>query len=243
MNEGTRQTFEDCWTTREQLIPLRRAAQPAEQAATALFFSSGEASYISGLVALADGGTHALYASATVRRPEFTQGPGEAWTQPQDEPRRGMDDLNRMLIEHECRKLMILYCNHLDHSDPESFAGIYAEDAMYKPAALPDPIHGRPAILEWAKAYPKHRLGRHFSTNQLVEVVDEDRATGRSYAVVFREPDPREGTVSTRVTPRSVVEYFDEFRRTAEGWRIASRYYQVQFMEEGEAVRPLPWTP
>lgn len=72
MNAGTRQTFEDYWTRREQLIPLRRAAQPAEQAATALFLNSDEASYISGLVALADGGTHALYASATVRRPEFT---------------------------------------------------------------------------------------------------------------------------------------------------------------------------
>lgn len=154
-----------------------------------------------------------------------------------------MDDVDRMLIEHECRKLMILYCHHLDHSSPEGFAGIYTEDAMYKPAALPEPIHGRPAILEWAEAYPKDRLGRHLSMNQLVEVVDQDHATGRSYAVVFREPNPRDGVLSARVTPRSVVEYFDEFRRTPQGWRIASRYYQVQFMEESEEVRPLPWTP
>lgn len=72
MNEGTRQKFQDYWTTREHLIPLRRAAQPAEQASTALFLNSDEASYVSGLVALADGGTHALYASATIRRPEFS---------------------------------------------------------------------------------------------------------------------------------------------------------------------------
>lgn len=154
-----------------------------------------------------------------------------------------MQDLERMLIEHECRKLMIRYCHHLDHEEPEGFASIYVEDATYKPAALPEPMHGRQAILDWARAYPKDRLGRHFSTNQLVEVIDEDHATGRSYAVVFREPDPREGVLSTRVTPRSVVEYFDEFRRTAEGWRIASRFYQVQFMQDEETVRPVPWTP
>jgi SnoaL-like protein len=154
-----------------------------------------------------------------------------------------MNDVERMLIEHECSKLMTLYCQHLDHEDAEGFAGIYAEDAMYKPAALPEPMYGRQAILDWAKAYPKDRLGRHFSTNQVVEVVDEDHAIGRSYAVVFREPEPRQGVLSDRVTPRSVVEYFDEFGRTAEGWRISSRYYQVQFMQDEETVRPLPWTP
>jgi NAD(P)-dependent dehydrogenase (short-subunit alcohol dehydrogenase family) len=71
MNDATRHRFPEYWHAREQLIPLRRAAQASEQAAAALFLNSDEASYVSGLVALADGGTHALYASATVRRPEF----------------------------------------------------------------------------------------------------------------------------------------------------------------------------
>jgi hypothetical protein len=154
-----------------------------------------------------------------------------------------MNDLERMLIEHECSKLMTLYCHYLDHPDADGFAGIYTEDGMYKPAALPEPMYGREAIRDWLHAYPKDRLGRHVSTNQLVEVIDEDRATGRSYAIVFREPAPRDGVLSDRVTPRSVVEYFDEFRRTEEGWKISARYYQVQFMQGEEAVRPAPWTP
>lgn len=154
-----------------------------------------------------------------------------------------MNDLDRMFIEHECGKLMTLYCQHLDHADAEGFASIYTEDAMYKPAAMPEPMHGRDRILEWAHAYPKDRLGRHFSTNQVVTVVDEDHATGRSYAVVWREPNPQQDVLSDRVTPRSVVEYFDEFRRTEEGWRISQRYYQVQFMQADESVRPSPWSP
>jgi hypothetical protein len=154
-----------------------------------------------------------------------------------------MNDLERMLAEHQCSKLMTLYCHYLDHPDPDGFAGIWAEDGMYKPAALREPMYGRQAIRDWMAAYPRNRLGRHVTTNQLVQVVDEDHATGRSYAVVFREPEPREGVLSSQVVPRSVVEYFDEFRRTDEGWRIAERYYQVQFMQAEEKVRPLPWTP
>jgi hypothetical protein len=149
-----------------------------------------------------------------------------------------MDDLSRLAIEHECQKLMSRYCNHLDHGESEAFAGLYAEDAVYKPAAAPEPIVGRAAILDWARAYPKHRLGRHLSTNQVVEVEGPDRATGSSYAVVFREPDPQAGVLSTRVVPRSVVEYRDEFRRTDEGWLFASRYYTIDFLQAEESNRP-----
>ena len=32
--------------------------------------------------------------------------------------------------------------------------------------------------------------------------------------------------------PRAIVEYYDTFRRTADGWRIASREYQYTFLKE-----------
>lgn len=149
-----------------------------------------------------------------------------------------MDDLQRMLIEHECQKLMSLYCRHIDDLDTEAFANLYTEDAVYKPAAAPEPLIGRATILNWIRAYPKNRLGRHLSTNQVVDVIDADHATGWSYAVVFREPEPREGVLSSRVTPRSVVEYSDEFRRSTEGWRFASRRYRIRFLQADEPNRP-----
>lgn len=150
-----------------------------------------------------------------------------------------MDDARRLFIENECRKLTILYCQHLDHLDPEAFAGIYTEDAIYKPAAEPQPIVGRAKILEWIHRYPKHRLGRHCAMNQLVDVIDEDHAVGTSYAVVFREPNPQPDVLSARVTPRSMVEYTDKYRRTSQGWRIASRVYRINFMQEEESRRPV----
>ena len=33
-----------------------------------------------------------------------------------------MNDIDRMLIEHECCKLMLLYCRHTDHLAPMEFA-------------------------------------------------------------------------------------------------------------------------
>jgi ketosteroid isomerase-like protein len=149
-----------------------------------------------------------------------------------------VDPVTRMMIENECRKLTVLYCRHLDRHDAEGFAGLYTEDAEYKPAVEPVPIVGRPRILEWVRNYPRHRLGRHLATNQIVEVVDEDLATGSSYAIVFREPDPERGVISSRVTPRSMVEYKDTYRRTADGWKIASRHYRIDFMQEEETRRP-----
>src|SRR4051794_14246617 len=139
------------------------------------------------------------------------------------------DDLKRLIIENECKKLTVLYCHHLDHADPTAFASLYSNDASYKPAVEPVPIAGRAKIREWMEKYPKHRLGRHVAANQIVEVIDEDNARGTSYAVVFREPDPEVGVVSSRVIPRSVVEYIDTYRRTAEGWRFASRSYEIYF--------------
>lgn len=151
-----------------------------------------------------------------------------------------MDDIARMAIEHACTKLTILYCRHLDHLDPEAFADLYTEDALYKPAVEPEPIVGRSNILAWIRRYPKERLGRHLATNQIVDVIDADTATGSSYALVFREPAPADGLISTRVTPRSMVEYKDSYRRTPQGWRIAARIYRFNFLQEDETRRPAP---
>lgn len=64
---------------------------------------------------------------------------------------------------------------------------------------------------------------RHVITNMLVDVVDESSATGVAYAVVFRDRDHGGDGPAPMRAPEAVVEYRDEFRRTAEGWKIARR--------------------
>lgn len=149
-----------------------------------------------------------------------------------------MDDLTRMLIEHSCQKLSDLYCRHLDYKDPDAFAAIFTEDARYKPAIRPEPVVGRANIRQWCDEYPSSRFLRHLSTNQIVEVIDETTARGTSYAITFREPEPKAGAISIRSTPRAVVEYVDTYRKTGEGWKIATRFYNIDFLDAEESNRP-----
>lgn len=149
-----------------------------------------------------------------------------------------MDPLARMLIEHECGKLSDLYCKYLDHRDAEAFAGLYTEDALYKPAIQPKPIIGRDSILAWFHTYPADRTVRHLATNKLVEVIDETTARGTSYALTFREPSPQDGKISERTTPRAVVEYVDTYRKTGSRWKFSSRYYNIDFLVAEESNRP-----
>ncbi|MFF1919784.1 SDR family NAD(P)-dependent oxidoreductase [Streptomyces sp. NPDC058221] len=69
MNTRLRAADSGYWQAREAVVPLRRAGTSEEQASVALFLNSSEASYVSGLIAEVDGGTHALYAGAVVNRP------------------------------------------------------------------------------------------------------------------------------------------------------------------------------
>lgn len=147
-----------------------------------------------------------------------------------EEKEPAMNDMDRMLIEHECCKLMLNYCQHVDHLAPNAFANLFNDDALYNPAAHPE-MNGRAEILEWIKAYPENRRARRCSVNQIVEVIDADNATGTSYAIVFRQENPVEGRPSPNVAPRAVVKYRDKFRRTTEGLRITERQYQYDFLQ------------
>lgn len=62
MSEVFRVQSPDAYAARARRVPLGRSGQVEEQAAMALFLNSEEASYVSGLIAAVDGGTHALSA-------------------------------------------------------------------------------------------------------------------------------------------------------------------------------------
>ncbi len=69
-------------------------------------------------------------------------------------------------------------------------------------------------------------------------MIDETTAKGTSYAITFREPDPKEGEISARSNPRAVVEYIDTYKRTTDGWKFSSRFYNIDFLQADETNRP-----
>jgi NAD(P)-dependent dehydrogenase (short-subunit alcohol dehydrogenase family) len=67
MNAQRRVADDGAWfAAREAITPLRRASRPEDQAAYALFLNSDDAAFISGDVAVADGGQHALYSGHVI---------------------------------------------------------------------------------------------------------------------------------------------------------------------------------
>jgi uncharacterized protein (TIGR02246 family) len=133
-----------------------------------------------------------------------------------------MNDLERLAIEHDCMKLMAGYCVHADHDQADEFASLFAEDGVWVQGSGGE-IRGRDALRAYIRGRPGRTLTRHLITNLLVNVASDTAATGIAYAVVFRDRDYDGSGSAPMRAPGGVVEYHDEFTRTAEGWKIKSR--------------------
>jgi len=135
-----------------------------------------------------------------------------------------MTDQERMLAEHACMKLQRQYGVFADRGDVEGFTNLFAPDGSVAVPEAP-PFVGHEAIRGSIQALGD--LGvtmQHVLTNNVVDVVDADTATGVSYLIVFNstaEPDERG---SRPVEPPPTVGFYeDRFRRTPDGWRFQSR--------------------
>ena len=73
------------------------------------------------------------------------------------------------------------------------------------------------------------RMSRHVCTNLLIDVIDENNATGVVYVTLFRHDGDPARRVSYRGLPDVIGEYRDSFVRTAEGWRFKRREIHVSF--------------
>ena len=63
--------------------------------------------------------------------------------------------------------------------------------------------------------------------------LSNDRAIGISYVTVYAAPGA-EGQIQSVAGPTILGNYVDEFERTPEGWRIASRRLDVAFRSDAE---------
>jgi hypothetical protein len=120
-----------------------------------------------------------------------------------------------------------------DERETDAFAELFAEDAVFQtdPEAPNGPVIrnvGREAIREWARGrHASHDLSknqaRHIQTGTLFDELTPDRATTRTMLLITRF-GPELGDFGTGV-------YYDEWVKTAEGWRFASRTLRHDFPE------------
>ena len=135
-----------------------------------------------------------------------------------------MDELESLLIERACSRLVLLAAEHADHHRPAEFAALFAPDAVLsRPNA--EPLCGREAIREAYAQRPASRITRHLVTNTRVEVLSAVDARATSAVLLWSgsvEDDP--GPRGRPAQPGQVLgEFEDRFTLTPEGWRIVSR--------------------
>ncbi len=151
-----------------------------------------------------------------------------------------MDDIQRIVIEQACRRLVLEFAKYNDDLDHQALADLFVEDCVFaRPLDPQYPYYGKDrvhAIFRDRKA----RLTRHVMTNILITVVSETEARGNSYVTMISSPnadtsEPREGEGIF------FGSFDDEFVKTAAGWKFKARLGNVALYQGGEVPRlPIP---
>jgi len=133
-----------------------------------------------------------------------------------------MDALSRMIIEHDCERLVKRYAQTLDAYDYDAFLTLWAPDAAW--IMLGEVRRGEEVIRKALDARDATMICRHLITNVIIEVEDADHARGHCYTLSFHVPGQRDRATGDLEPPTFVVEYRDRFvRDSARGWLFAER--------------------
>ncbi len=133
-----------------------------------------------------------------------------------------MDMQQRIIIEAECRNLVVGFGRGMDDGDAATASALFAADGVWDRQGVL--VTGPQAICAAIEKRPKIRLTRHIFTNMLINVIDENHAEGRAYYMVYLHdgPPPDGGPLPRPLSgPERVGDYHNKFVRTPEGWRIS----------------------
>lgn len=136
-----------------------------------------------------------------------------------------MDAIAKLLIERNCRDLVLRAAACADGHDPAGLALLFAPDAvLVRPNE--SPITGRDAIRQAYERRPRERITRHLVTNTLVEVESPSRARACSYVLLWTGSALDESGPHGRLADerKLVGEFDDVFLLTQDGqWLIQRR--------------------
>jgi uncharacterized protein (TIGR02246 family) len=138
-----------------------------------------------------------------------------------------LDSLLKMQIEHECARLIKVYCNAIDTHDVDKILGVFAKDGVWQRPGNP-PLKGHAAIREFVEHHGAGAVSAHYVTNIVVDVADENNASSNAYALVFRGKGSADAGPLRLSLPRLVVHYTHKFIR--EGGRWSMRYKETRWL-------------
>jgi hypothetical protein len=131
-------------------------------------------------------------------------------------------DLGRFVDCHACGELVTLFAHLLDHGRARDIADLFTADGELW--AGETRVGGRDDIRRVMRRRDEMtRTSRHLCTNVLVEVLDEEHASGTSCLTAFVHDGLGDSGPAPVQAADSIEDVADIFIRTADGWRIAKR--------------------
>lgn len=137
--------------------------------------------------------------------------------------------LLRLEAHEEIRQLAARYAAALDRRDVDALAALFVEDVIVGNGSI-----GRAALAEWFDEILRpYRTTFHLIGNHVIDVVDDDHATG----IVYCRPEHEVGDLWI-VMP---MQYWDRYERSTDGrWCFRSRapkvFYAVDVLQHPLAV-------
>jgi hypothetical protein len=140
-----------------------------------------------------------------------------------------MDDLQGMLIERACARLIAQYCHLIDGGEASRVGELFANDGVW--ASAETTMTGQAEITRAfrRREADKGRISRHVCANILIDVIAENQARGVCCFTLYRHDGELGRARAPSMAPTMIGEYLDQFVRTAEGWRIRRRDVVVNF--------------
>jgi hypothetical protein len=126
-------------------------------------------------------------------------------------------------IEHACTRLALDYSHYADSRQMDAWAGLFAEDAEM--LLMGQHHKGRAAIRASVNGNPPDTASVHKLHNIRIDVVSPTEATGTVGVSLFVAPRKDGVGQAKDIAPVIIGNYQDVYRKTAEGWRFASRAF------------------
>ncbi|MEV6794854.1 nuclear transport factor 2 family protein [Streptomyces sp. NPDC051320] len=148
-----------------------------------------------------------------------------------------LDDMDRLIAERACERLIIEFVRELDLGDPGEVAELFTADGVWEWAEGDRRIQGRDALRTYFGSRPADRLSRRVCTNVLVTLTSASTATATTYFTTYRVDGHTAGMVPPRI-PVQVGQYEDSFRKVDGRWLLGTRSTFLAFGGPTERLGP-----
>ncbi len=126
--------------------------------------------------------------------------------------------------------LSIVFARYVDTRDYEKLIALFTPDGVLDRRG--ELVVGPDAIRGMMDARPPELRTRHICTNIEITPTGDPTAEGLTVFTLYRGQEKNAAEPVELTGPAFVGEYKDQFRKTAEGWRIARREVRLIFQRE-----------